>query len=43
MPNLPKIIQNDFKTCGISLFSSEAVDFNVLSKKRKNRENQQSI
>lgn len=35
MPNLPKIIQNGFRTCGLSPFSSEAVDFNVLNKKKK--------
>lgn len=35
MPNLPNIIQNGFRTCGLLPFSSEAVDFNVLNKKKK--------
>lgn len=34
MPNLPEIIQNGFRTCGLSPFSSQAVDFNVLNKKK---------
>lgn len=38
MPQLPTIIVNGFKSCGLSPFSPEAVDFNVLNKKKKNKE-----
>ncbi|KMQ81454.1 hypothetical protein RF55_26272 [Lasius niger] len=35
MPNLANIIEHGFRTCGLSPFSSDAVDFNVLNKKKK--------
>ncbi|TGZ32087.1 Tigger transposable element-derived protein 6-like protein [Temnothorax longispinosus] len=35
MPNLRNIIEHGFRTCGLSPFSSDAVDFNILNKKKK--------
>lgn len=35
MLNLPSIIENGFRSCGLSPFSSNAVDFNILNKKKK--------
>lgn len=35
MPNLANIIEHGFRTCGLSPFSSNVVDFNVLNKKKK--------
>lgn len=34
MPNLTNIIKSGFRTCGLSPFSSDAVDFNILNKKK---------
>lgn len=33
--NLANIIEHGFRTCGLSPFSSDAVDFNILNKKKK--------
>lgn len=35
MPNLTDIIKHGFRTCGLSPFSSDAVDFDVLNKNKK--------
>jgi len=37
MENLSSTIANGFRTCGLQPFSADAVDFNVLNKKKKSQ------
>lgn len=36
--NLTEIVQNGFKTCGLWLFSADAVNYNILNKNKKQKE-----
>lgn len=43
MSNLTDIIRSGFCTCGLSPFSPDVVNFNILNKKKKNGDSSEYV